>query len=350
MNTHPFRITSLLLAATMLAACATTPRTPPEVIALQNDLLRLQNDPRIAPYAVQELRDADLAVAVIAADARQMRPAAFDQSIYLANRLLQIAEAEGLARHAVQRGHELDREREQLLVDARAREATIARREADAARRIAEQERLRSEDARLLAERERMMGHEARMQAERERMMGHEARLQAEQDRRAAELARMDAERARAEAMEARRSLTQMQVTLAELQARQTERGLVLTIGDVLFETDRADLKPGAARQLDKLATALRENPDFTVAIEGHTDSTGAHGYNMQLSERRAEAVRRYLASNGVDPQRLHSTGFGPDQPVASNSHAAGRQQNRRVEVVIQDRSLARVGALDDDR
>jgi outer membrane protein OmpA-like peptidoglycan-associated protein len=341
MTIRSIRIVPVLLAVALAAGCATTPRVQPEVVALQNELQRLYNDPRIAPYAVQELRDADVAVAVIASDARNMRPVDFDQSIYLANRLLQIAEAEGLGRHATQLGLELDSEREQLLVDARARETNMARREAEHARRLAEQERILGQEARLQAERERMLGAEARTQAEFDRRA-------AEQDRRAAELARLEADQARAEAMEARRAMTAMQATLADMQARQTERGLVLTVGDVLFETDRAELKPGAARQLDKLADALRENPDFTVAIEGHTDSTGQHGYNMQLSERRAESVRRHLTARGVDPSRLQAVGFGPDQPVASNAHAAGRQQNRRVEVVIQDRSLARLGAYED--
>jgi outer membrane protein OmpA-like peptidoglycan-associated protein len=348
MKTREFRnITGPLavaLAAALAAGCATTPRVQPEVIALQNELARVQSDPRIGPYAQQELRDAEFAVRVLSADARGMRPAAFDQSVYLANRLVQIAEAEGLARHATQQGHALDREREQLLVSARAREAQLARADAERARQLADRERMMSHEARQIAERERMLGEEARLQAERERMRGQDALRLAEEERRAAEIARIDAERARGEAAEARRAMSVLQVQLSELQARQTERGLVLTIGDVLFETDRAELKPGAQRQLDTLVTALRENPDFAVAIEGHTDSTGQHAYNMQLSQRRANAVRDYLTSRGVDARRLQSQGLGPDYPVASNQHAAGRQQNRRVEVVIQDPELARLG------
>jgi outer membrane protein OmpA-like peptidoglycan-associated protein len=321
MKTHlPHRCLSLLAAAILATGCATTPRTPPEVIALQNDLQRLHVDPRISPYAAPELRDAELAVSVIFADANRMRPVDYDQSIYLARRLVDIAEAEGLARYAVARGQELDAERERLLADARLRETAVARRAAE----------------------------EARLRADEERRMGEYARMQADRERHAAELARMDAERARAEADEARRSMSEMQVFLVELQAKQTERGLVVTVGDVLFEVDRAELKPGARRSLDKLASALRDNPDFAVAIEGHTDSTGSHGYNMTLSERRAESVRNYLTGSGIDPRRLRATGLGQDYPVASNEHAAGRQQNRRVEVVIQDPAGPRVGALDD--
>jgi outer membrane protein OmpA-like peptidoglycan-associated protein len=321
MKTHlPHRGLSLLAAAILATGCATTPRMPPEVIALQNDLQRLHVDPRVSPYAAPELRDAELAVSVVVADAHRLRPVDYDQSIYLARRLIDIAEAEGLARHAVARGQELDAERERLLADARLRETAVARRAAE----------------------------EARMRAEEERRMGEYARMQADRERHAAELARMDADRARAEAEAARRSMSEMQVFLVELQAKQTERGLVVTVGDVLFETDRAELKPGARRSLDKLASALRDNPDFSVAIEGHTDSTGSHGYNMTLSERRAESVRNYLTQSGIDPRRLRSTGLGPDYPVASNDHSAGRQQNRRVEVVIQDPGGQRIGARDD--
>lgn len=177
--------------------------------------------------------------------------------------------------------------------------------------------------------------------------MSEMARLRAEEDRRAAELARMEADRARRDAEEARRSMADLQVMLVELQAKQTERGLVLTIGDVLFEVDRAELKPGAARQLDKVVAALRDRPDLTLVIEGHTDSTGASGYNIDLSERRAAAVRQYLVGNGIASNRLRSRGLGEDYPVASNSDPSGRQQNRRVEIVLQDEA-ARVAERDD--
>ncbi len=333
---------SALLAAALVAGCASTPTIRPEVLALQNDLQRLRSDPRISQNAAVELRDAELAVNVIVAERRRMRPADFDQSLYLAGRLIDIAEAEGLARHATLRGRELDRERERLLVDARAQEAAIARRQADDARRRAEDARLSTELARSETEAAMRRTEEARLAAERERLL-------AEQGLREAELARSDAERARAEADAARRSMQQMQTELADLQARQTERGLVVTISDVLFEVDRAELKPGSLRQLDKLIAAMRERPDFNLVIEGHTDSTGSSSYNQALSERRADAVRGYLARNGIDPSRLRAVGLGQDYPVASNADASGRQQNRRVEIVIQDSSGTRLGATERD-
>jgi outer membrane protein OmpA-like peptidoglycan-associated protein len=126
---------------------------------------------------------------------------------------------------------------------------------------------------------------------------------------------------------------------LADLQAKQTDRGLVLTLGDVLFDTGRATLKPGADRTIDRLAQALKDNPNTRVMIEGHTDSVGGDEYNMALSDRRAEAVADALRFRGVPADRYEAKGLGKDFPVASNDTQAGRQQNRRVEIVFSDAS-----------
>ncbi len=128
----------------------------------------------------------------------------------------------------------------------------------------------------------------------------------------------------------------QLEDQLRELQARQTDRGLVVTFsGEILFDVNRATLKPGAQDQLLRLAEALQQNPNRRVLIEGHTDSTGGSEYNLELSQRRAEAVRNFLMLNGVSPERIRAMGFGETRPVASNDTASGRQQNRRVDVVI---------------
>lgn len=122
---------------------------------------------------------------------------------------------------------------------------------------------------------------------------------------------------------------------LAALKAKQTSRGMVLTVGDVLFDTGQATLKPGAYPDISRLAQFLRENPDRNVQIEGHTDSTGSLTTNTILSERRAQAVADALVAAGVAPGRVETRGMGSDYPVATNATAAGRQQNRRVEIVI---------------
>jgi outer membrane protein OmpA-like peptidoglycan-associated protein len=112
-----------------------------------------------------------------------------------------------------------------------------------------------------------------------------------------------------------------------------------MTLNDVLFDTGRATLKPGADRDLDRLAQALKDNPNTRVLIEGHTDSVGGEDYNQVLSERRAEAVGDALRTRGVPPDRFDVKGLGKAFPVASNDTQAGRQQNRRVEIVFSDAS-----------
>lgn len=122
---------------------------------------------------------------------------------------------------------------------------------------------------------------------------------------------------------------------LAALNARETSQGIALTVSDVFFEFDRADLKPGAKQDLRQLAMFLMESPGRNVVIEGHTDSIGTDAYNVDLSQRRAMAVRSYLVAQGVDPSRLVAKGYGENYPVASNENPAGRQENRRVEMLV---------------
>lgn len=275
-------------AALALAACASTPRGPaPEIVRLQSELHRLHGDPRVGPNAAAELANADAAVDTLARDGRRLDRELFDHGVYLADRLIRTAEAEGLARFAEQHAQDLGREREQLLAEARTRDLAIARADASAAAAAA-----------------------------------RDAQIDAEQQRMAADQARLDAENARAQ--------------LAELQARETERGTVVTLGDVLFETGRAELKPGATRSLDQLAQALRSDDRSQVAIEGHTDATGSREFNLDLSLHRAQSVQSYLIGHGVNPARITVRGMGPDFPVADNASSGGRLQNRRVEVIVQ--------------
>jgi outer membrane protein OmpA-like peptidoglycan-associated protein len=124
---------------------------------------------------------------------------------------------------------------------------------------------------------------------------------------------------------------------LSDLRAKKTDRGLVLTLGDVLFDTGMATLKPGAYTTIDRLATVLKQSPDRKVMIEGHTDSVGGDDYNRQLSERRAAAVQTALLERGVTSNQITAVGKGETFPVASNDNAGGRQQNRRVEMVFTD-------------
>lgn len=129
----------------------------------------------------------------------------------------------------------------------------------------------------------------------------------------------------------------QLEQELAELQAERTERGYVMTLEDILFDVDEASLTTGGQQEVARLAEFLRQFPEQNVVIEGHTDSTGDAGYNQQLSERRAMAVEDALVRLGIDPMRVMATGYGEQFPEVSNETAAGRQQNRRVEIVILD-------------
>jgi outer membrane protein OmpA-like peptidoglycan-associated protein len=134
------------------------------------------------------------------------------------------------------------------------------------------------------------------------------------------------------------RQIRVLETELAELRADHTERGLVVTLADeILFDVDQAELKPGGMQQLARVSEFLRQNPDRNVLIEGHTDSTAPDSYNQSLSQRRANAVEDFLITQSVDPTRILATGYGEQLPIASNATAAGRQANRRVEIVVLD-------------
>jgi outer membrane protein OmpA-like peptidoglycan-associated protein len=137
------------------------------------------------------------------------------------------------------------------------------------------------------------------------------------------------------EAEMAKQENLRMQQQLKELEAKQTERGMVLTLGDVLFDTGKATLKPGAYATIDRLAKVLNDSRDRKVTIEGHTDSTGSDATNQSLSEQRAMAVQSALMQRGVSGSQITSVGKGESTPVASNDSASGRQQNRRVEMIF---------------
>jgi outer membrane protein OmpA-like peptidoglycan-associated protein len=144
-----------------------------------------------------------------------------------------------------------------------------------------------------------------------------------------------EADKAKLEAANSKQETARVQAELDALKATPTPRGSVLTLGDVLFDTGRAELKPGASRNLDQLAQFLTEHPERRVQVDGFTDSVGSDSYNEELSQRRANAVREALIARGVGSSRIGTEGYGKAYPVASNSDSGGRQLNRRVEVVI---------------
>ncbi len=191
-----------------------------------------------------------------------------------------------------------------------------------------------------LAERHAQAG-EARIEAAR----AHQQVARAEEERN-----RVLLEARAREADNAKAQLAATQAQLADLKAKQTDRGLVVTLGDVLFDTGRATLKPGADLTLDRLATVMKNNPQSKVLIQGFTDSRGSEEYNDALSQRRADAVASALTRRGVPADSVRAEGRGKEFPVATNDTPEGRQQNRRVEIVFNGAGrLAQSGDADSD-
>lgn len=254
---------AFMLSAVLLSACATSPKTPPEVTEVRNKLQRLQSDPQLAsraPVSLKEAEDAVRAAEKIPKEKDQLK-----HLVWVADHKIDIAAAQAQARYLEDQRKVLSEDRERSRLDARTQEADLAKQEAETAKKQTEE----------------------------------------------------------------------LQRQIAELNAKATDRGLVVTLGDVLFETGKAELKGGAAVNLAKLSAFLTQHPDRTITIEGHTDSVGSEDYNQGLSQRRANSVQQFLVSQGVASTRLTAVGKGESFPVASNDDNAGRQMNRRVEVVI---------------
>jgi len=178
---------------------------------------------------------------------------------------------------------------------------------------------------------------EARARQEVAKAQDERTRIQLQARERETQQAKAEAATARNTAQAAQSELADARQELNDLQAKQTDRGLVMTLSDVLFDTGKATLKPGATRDLDRLAQALKDNGNTRVKIEGYTDSVGSATYNQGLSERRAQAVADALQMRGVPADHYQVEGLGKEYPVASNNTPEGRQQNRRVEIVFSD-------------
>jgi outer membrane protein OmpA-like peptidoglycan-associated protein len=261
---------------------------------------------------------------------------------------------------------EFQAEQRRLALEREEEARRLARLEEDR-RRQAEEDRRRADEDRLRAERERAAADAARAA---QQAAADAARLQAERDKAAADRARADAERARldaervkseadaaraaadaaraaaeAQAQQAEREKAELRERLRQqlnviLETRETARGLIVNVSDVLFDVDKSTLKPGARERLARVAGILSSHPTLKIEIEGHTDSTGSDEYNQGLSERRAQAVRTYLSQQGIGQTIVSSVGYGESRPVATNGTSAGRQQNRRVELVVSGEAI----------
>jgi outer membrane protein OmpA-like peptidoglycan-associated protein len=243
---------------------------------------------------------------------------------------------------------------------AAAREAA-AQQQADAAQQQADmeaQKRAQAEAERQAAEQAKAAADQARMQADQARLQAEQAANVAAQERAAADAAKAaalaqqqaaqaDADRARQAAMLSDQQRQQAEAEKAQLrerlrqqlntilETRETQRGLIVNINDVLFDFNQYTLKPGAREKLAKVSGIILAYPGLKIQLEGHTDSVGSDDYNLKLSQQRADSVRGYLVSQGVPPDTMTSTGLGKADPVATNDTATGRQQNRRVDMVV---------------
>jgi outer membrane protein OmpA-like peptidoglycan-associated protein len=178
-------------------------------------------------------------------------------------------------------------------------------------------------------------------EAERARRDAAAAQAQAAAAQRQAATAQQQAMDAQEQTRQMQARAAQLEVILVELQAKKTERGMVITIGDVLFATNRAELTAGGMSTLRKLAEVMAQNPDRTVLVEGFTDSTGSSAHNQELSQRRANTVAMALSSMGVPRERVAMRAYGEAFPVAANDSATNRQLNRRVEIVLSNQGAS---------
>jgi outer membrane protein OmpA-like peptidoglycan-associated protein len=300
------------LAAVFLAGCSAAPTRPEGADSARAKLTRLQSDPQLASRAPVALQKAEAAVRAAEQPNEDMEESR--HLVFMADREVDIATAQAQSRLLEDQRKTLSEQREGARLDSRTREADVARMDANVARADA---------------------NAANADADAARNQADAARNQAEGARMDAASANAEAERARMSAAASQAQSEEMARQIAELNAKATDRGLVVTLGDVLFATGKADLKGGAASNLVKLGAFLNKYPDRTVAIEGYTDSVGSEDSNFALSQRRADAVKSYLVGQGVATARLAASGKGEGSPVAGNDTATGRQQNRRVEVII---------------
>jgi outer membrane protein OmpA-like peptidoglycan-associated protein len=248
----------------------------------------------------------------------------------MADRKISIASAEAHGQWSVDQRRQITEQRTAMQLSARTQEADAANTRSAIARADASEQRRAADAANVRTSAAQADASDQRQEADAANSRTSLAQADANDQRHVAGVA-LD------EAAESRRQSVELQHQVEDLQARVTERGLVLTLGDVLFTSGTADLRIGGDAHLTRLAAFLNRYPHRSAKIEGHTDNIGGEGYNQGLSQRRAESVKTYLVTQGVDTGRLTATGMGEGTPVGDNKTATGRQQNRRVEVIIAD-------------
>ena len=317
----PLAVTALL---SLMAACSTTPATNAQVEAVRSSLQQAQANPQTQGLAGGELRQATEALAAAdAAVAQRDDTSTVEHLAYLAQQRVALLQEAGSRRAAEAAVASANSERDQLRLAARTKEVTTAQNSAAAAQLDALVSQRRAESS----QRETQAAQRDAQASQRDAAISLRDTMTAQRE----------AELAQQQAGDAEKRAAALQTQLRDLNAKKTDRGMVVTIGDVLFDTDQAQIKSGGLRSMDKLVSFMKAYPKRSAVIEGFTDSTGNDDHNKVLSTRRADAVRSALVSQGVGNERLSTMGYGEAFPVAGNESAGGRQMNRRVEIVLSD-------------
>jgi outer membrane protein OmpA-like peptidoglycan-associated protein len=301
-------IASTLLTGLLLGACATHPPPPAALIEARGTLRSAELDAAVLTHAPLELKKAN---------------ASLDHANRLQEQGEPLAEVRSAAYIASQQAKTA-----MAIAQAKGNELAIAGAEVD-------RERTRADMLAVKAQRAQANTRTAQAQSSAARQQTADAEKRASGAEAQAASAQGVAAAAQASATDAKQQSELLQQQLTALQATQTERGMLVTLGDVLFEFNRADVRPGAQVSLRKLADFLQKNPSRQILIEGHTDSVGTAEANNQLSRRRAEAVDTALVRMGLAARRATAVGYGEDYPIADNTTATNRALNRRVEVYI---------------
>jgi outer membrane protein OmpA-like peptidoglycan-associated protein len=363
-----------LLVSAALAACSSVPTSDSPLAQARTEYSNAQANPQITSLAASELRQAgDSLEKANYASSKGEKKETVDHLAYVARQQV------GVAREtAAQRASELavanaGSERDRIRLDARTREADSAQRSAensqrrsDASQRSAEASQRSAEASQRTAEASQRQSEESLRQSEESKRQSQASQLTAEAsqrqaaaDRVAASDSQLNVQIARQQTLDAEGRARQLEALLNDLEAKKTERGMVITLGDVLFDTNQAELKPGGMRNVLKLAHFFKQYPQRTVLIEGFTDSTGSRSSNQDLSERRCRLRAHRLARHGRRKDRHDLAGIwrvvsgsrqrhrrGPPAEPACRGHRLRRRREDRATLRRHAASVASIIAL----